>query len=89
MSRAATTGQLGVASARPKKPRCEDCYFFKNMLCALEKKPCPTFRPWHPDGLRPPSQLAFVFRTQPRPETPGPILEAEQSQREPVAALGH
>ena len=37
------------------------------MLCALEdKKPCPTFRPAHPDGLRPPRQLAFVFRTQRR-----------------------
>ena len=33
------------------------------MLCALEdKKPCPTFRPAHPDGLRPPRQLSFVFR---------------------------
>jgi hypothetical protein len=37
------------------------------MLCALEEKtPCPTFRPAHPDGLRPPSQLAFVFRHQRR-----------------------
>ena len=50
-----------------KKPRCEDCFFHQNMLCALEdKKPCPTFRPAHPDGLRPPRQLAFVFRTQRR-----------------------
>jgi hypothetical protein len=47
----------------PKKPRCEDCFFHQNMLCALEEKtPCPTFRPAHPDGLRPPRQLAFVFR---------------------------
>jgi hypothetical protein len=46
-----------------KKPRCEDCFFHQNMLCALEEKtPCPTFRPAHPDGLRPPRQLAFVFR---------------------------
>ena len=52
------------ASARAaRKPRCEDCFFHQNMLCALEdKKPCPTFRPAHPDGLRPPRQLAFVFR---------------------------
>ena len=50
-----------------KKPRCEDCFFHQNMLCALEEKaPCPTFRPAHPDGLRPPSQLAFVFRQQRR-----------------------
>ena len=51
--------------SRAKKPRCEDCFFHQNMLCALEdKKPCPTFRPAHPDGLRPPRQLAFVFRTR-------------------------
>lgn len=50
-----------------KKPRCEDCFFGQNMLCALEEKtPCPTFRPAHPDGLRPPRQLAFVFRHQNR-----------------------
>ena len=48
-----------------KKPRCEDCFFHQNLLCALEEKtPCPTFRPAHPDGLRPPRQLAFVFRHQ-------------------------
>ena len=61
----------GIPAASPgtrnaRKPRCEDCFFQQNMLCALEdKKPCPTFRPAHPDGLRPPRQLAFVFR-QPR-----------------------
>jgi len=52
-----------------KKLRCEDCFFHQNMLCALEEKtPCPTFRPAHPDGLRPPRQLAFVFRHQRRPD---------------------
>ncbi len=46
-----------------RKPRCEDCFFHQNMLCALEeKKPCPTFRPAHPDGLQPPRQLSFAFR---------------------------
>jgi hypothetical protein len=46
-----------------RKERCEDCFFHQRMLCALEdKKPCPTFRPAHPDGLRPPRQLSFVFR---------------------------
>ena len=54
-------------AAAAKKPRCEDCFFHQNMLCALEEKtPCPTFRPAHPDGLRPPRQLAFVFRHQRR-----------------------
>jgi hypothetical protein len=52
-----------------KKLRCEDCYFHQNMLCALGlDEPCPTFRPAHPDGLRPPQQLMFIFRT-PRPES--------------------
>ncbi len=87
MSRAATSGQSGAASARPKKPRCEDCYFFKNMLCALEKKPCPTFRPWHPEGLKPPSQLSFAFRTQQRSEAVAPLLEAQPPQPVKVAAF--
>ena len=39
------------------------------MLCALpEKKPCPTFRAAHPDGLKPPKQLSFVFRQERRTE---------------------
>ena len=28
--------------------------------------PCTTFRPDHPDGLRPPRQLRFVFRQEHR-----------------------
>jgi hypothetical protein len=52
-----------AATKAARKPRCEDCFFHQKMLCALEeKKPCPTFRPAHPDGLRPPQQLSFVFR---------------------------
>ena len=64
----ATEQTVEAASVRARsrtqrKVRCEDCYFHQNMLCALEeKKPCPTFRPAHPDGLRPPRQLSFVFR---------------------------
>jgi hypothetical protein len=55
---------------RPRKPRCEDCFFHCNMLCALpDKKPCPTFRPAHPDGLKPPQQLSFVFRQERRTGT--------------------
>ena len=44
--------------------RCEDCYFRRNMLCALDlDAPCPTFRPAE-RGLVPERQLAFVFRTE-------------------------
>ena len=43
---------------------CDDCYFKRNMLCALQLgEPCATFR--HVDkGLKPERQLAFVFRTE-------------------------
>ena len=44
---------------------CEDCFFKRNLLCALDRdEPCPTFRPDHPDGLRPPQQMHFVFRQE-------------------------
>ena len=39
----------------------------RSQLCAIpEPTPCATFRPYHPDGLRPPQQLRFVFRTERR-----------------------
>jgi hypothetical protein len=67
---AATGTVASVARKQVRKPRCEDCFFHQNMLCALrDKKPCPTFRPAHPDGLKPPQQLSFVFR-QERPSEP-------------------
>jgi len=50
-----------------RTPTCEDCFFARNLLCALpEPEPCATFRPYHPDGLRPPQQLRFVFRSDRR-----------------------
>jgi hypothetical protein len=55
--------RMPKAGARAKKPSCEECYFRCNMLCALsEDTPCSTFRPDHPEGLRPPRQLRFTFR---------------------------
>ncbi len=49
------------------KPTCEECYFRCNLLCALSQlEACPTFRPNHADGLRPPHQLRFVFRAERR-----------------------
>jgi hypothetical protein len=45
------------------KASCEKCYFHQEMLCAVTNAgPCATFRPAHPDGLRPPRQLRFEFR---------------------------
>jgi hypothetical protein len=55
-------GRTGVTKAS-----CESCYFHQNLLCAIsETGPCATFRPAHPDGLRPPRQLRFVFRQERR-----------------------
>jgi hypothetical protein len=59
----------GMAKVRAaaKKVSCEDCYFRCNLLCALDlDEPCATFRPDHPDGLRPPRQLRFHFRQERR-----------------------
>jgi hypothetical protein len=57
-----TDGRSQKASAR-----CEDCFFGANGLCAVtEAGACATFRPAHPDGLRPPRQLRFVFRQERR-----------------------
>jgi hypothetical protein len=58
-----------MAKARTvgRKASCEDCFFRRNLLCALAlEQPCPTFRPDHPEGLRPPRQLRFHFRQQGR-----------------------
>jgi hypothetical protein len=49
------------------KVSCEDCFFHRNMLCALNlDEACATFRPDHPEGLRPPSQMRLVFRQERR-----------------------
>jgi hypothetical protein len=63
-SRMATSPSRNKPKRAPaKEVRCEDCFFYRRALCALdEERPCPTFRPDHPDGLRPPQQLSFVFR---------------------------
>jgi hypothetical protein len=49
------------------KVSCEDCFFRRNMLCALSvDEPCATYRPDRPEGLRPPRQLRFTFRQERR-----------------------
>jgi len=60
---APTARTAAKARGKGRKPSCEDCYFRCNLLCALaQEEACPTFRPDHPDGLRPPRQLRFTFR---------------------------
>jgi hypothetical protein len=49
--------------AKGSKVTCEDCFFQRNLLCALRlDEACSTFRPDSPEGLRPPRQMTFVFR---------------------------
>ncbi len=68
-----------VARTAAVKPRCEDCYFRRNTLCALAlEEPCPTFRPDHPDGLRPPQQMHFVFRQERRRQAAWAFPSAEE-----------
>jgi hypothetical protein len=58
---------MGKGRAAAKQVSCDDCYFRCNLLCALSvEEPCATFRPNHPDGLRPPRQLRFTFRQERR-----------------------
>jgi len=58
---------MANGAAGNRKASCENCFFHQNRLCAVtDAAPCATFRPAHPDGLRPPTQLRFVFRQERR-----------------------
>ena len=58
---------MGNGRATAVKASCENCFFGRNLLCAIAGgEPCGTFRPAHPEGLRPPSQMRFVFRQERR-----------------------
>lgn len=58
---------MGNGRPAAAKASCENCFFGQNLLCAIAGDgPCATFRPAHPEGLRPPSQLRFVFRSERR-----------------------
>ena len=54
----------GVAKRRRKNGRsCEDCFFHRRLLCALDlDEPCSTFRPDVDGGLVPPRQPALLVR---------------------------
>jgi hypothetical protein len=61
--RRATLAVSAAVPRKPKPPTCDDCYFRKNMLCALElEEPCTTFRPNRPEGLVPPRQPVLLMR---------------------------
>ncbi len=54
----------GTVTRRRKNGRsCEDCFFHRNLLCALDlDAPCSTFRPDTERGLVPPRQPALLVR---------------------------
>jgi hypothetical protein len=59
---------LGLARPARKRRRkngrsCEDCFFHRHMLCALDlDEQCSTFRPDTPAGLVPPRQPSLLLR---------------------------
>ena len=58
--------QSSGRAARVRKVTCDECYFRRNLLCALDlAEPCATFRP-NAAQLKPPPQLHFVFRQERR-----------------------
>jgi hypothetical protein len=62
-----------------KKVTCEQCFFRRNMLCALTlEEPCATFRPDSPEGLRPPRQMRFVFRQERRTQAAWAFPDAQE-----------
>lgn len=62
-----------------KAVTCEECYFRRNLLCALElAEACPTFRPDSPEGLRPPQQLRFAFRHERRTQATWAFPSAQE-----------
>lgn len=70
---------MAAGSSSRAKVSCEDCYFRRNLLCALDlSEPCATFRPDSPEGLRPPRQLRFTFRTERRTQAAWAFPTAEE-----------
>ena len=60
-------GLKSTSSARRRRrkgdPCCEECFFHRHLLCALDlDQPCSTFRPYSDQGLVPPRQPALLIR---------------------------
>jgi hypothetical protein len=72
-------GRMAKGATAAKKVACDDCYFRRNKLCALDLgEPCTTFRPDSPDGLRPPQQLRFAFRQERRAQAAWAFPSAQE-----------
>ena len=55
-----------MVGRRVAKASCENCFFHQNLLCAVATRAPARRSAGPPDGLRPPSQLRFVFRQERR-----------------------
>src|SRR3954452_5417470 len=72
-------GSEALGARKVEKVSCEDCFFHRNLLCALAlEEACPTFRPDHPEGLRPPPQMRFVFRQERRRQAAWAFPDAQE-----------
>ena len=61
----AKSGKKSGSRSRRKPISCDDCFFRRRMLCALElDEPCSTFRPDGPEGLVPPEQPSLLVRPE-------------------------
>jgi hypothetical protein len=61
-----------------RKVSCDDCFFRRNLLCALElEEPCATFRPNEAE-LKPPPQMRLVFRQERRTKAAWAFPSAEE-----------
>jgi hypothetical protein len=64
-----------VKRRRKNGPSCEDCFFHRHLLCALDlDEPCSTFRADSERGLVPPRQPALLVREAAEPD---PAVAAE------------
>jgi hypothetical protein len=73
---------MGQRRDASKKVSCEECFFRRNLLCALAlDEPCATFRPDRPEGLRPPAQLRFAFRSEHRARATWAFPSAQEQAR--------
>jgi hypothetical protein len=76
---AGVAASRSTRSAKSRKVTCEECVFSRHGLCALAlEEPCATFRPDHPEGLRPPPQLRFVFRQERRRQSAWAFPSAQE-----------
>jgi hypothetical protein len=54
---------------------CDDCYFRRELLCALQlDEPCPTFRPASARGLVPPRQAPLIAPVAAASRAPEPLV---------------